>query len=357
MNRRNDRARPPRARSQDGAAISLIVSVTIALVMITSLVVDIGKAMVVRKQLQNAADAAALAGAAKFIDINTFSDTGVTDAARAVLRQNQFLNTYLQDATFTIVRWNLDMSRVFMPGDNPYARVMPALKVTVTLANNQNYGPLPMSFAGIVGVNQMNVVATATAMKSPSIAAIGSLLPIAINSCLYSLLWDEAHQKPFSTAPVMIYSALVTSQPNVTNDMVKCTSGQWTSLNVVNNSANAVAQLLATGNTTTYYSSDDVYIQPGDKTSVYNDIQAATAGGQVIAGYLPVTEGDLTVKGFLNTTKFVPFAIMAGQMKNVPGGVPYSYVSGRMLTLQEAQTMIPESQTRDAMTMAPRLVY
>lgn len=351
----NARLVRPRQR-EAGVAIIVVLSIIIALTLIAALAVDIGKVMAVKSQLQSAADSAALAGAGKFTDITTYADNGVTAAAQANLEKNQFLNTYLKDATFTIQQWNLDTSRPYAAGDSAYARLVPSLRVTISLSGNQNFGGLPMSFAGFFGFNRMNLTVTATAMKSPSIAAIGSLLPIAINSCIYDLKWDSVQQKPKSTTPFMIYSALVMSQPNITNDLVKCTSGQWTTLDLVNNSATAVQQLLATGNTRPFYTMDDVYIQPGDKTSVYDDINAATAGGQTIAGYLPVTNGDLTTKGFLDAVRFVPFAITAGQKKDVAGGVAYSYVSGRMLTLEEAEVMIPESKTRDTMTMAPRLV-
>lgn len=331
----------------------MVLTIIMGLTIIAALAVDISKVMAVKSQLQSAADSAALAGAGKFPDIGTFSDTGVTAAAQANLEKNQFLNKYLKDATFAIQQWNLDTSRPFAAGDSAYARIVPALRVTISLSGNQNFGALPMSFAGFFGFNQMNLTVTATAMKSPSIAAIGSLLPVAVNSCLYSLKWDAAQQTPKSTATFMIYSALIMDNA-VSNDAVKCVSGQWTTLDTVNNSANAVQQLLATGNSHPFYTMDDVYIQPGVKNSVFDDIEAATAGGQSIAGYLPVTDGDLTSKGFLNATGFMPFVITGAKKKG--GGVPYSYVSGRVLTLSEAETMIPESKTRDTMTMAPRLV-
>lgn len=331
----------------------MVLTILIGLTLTSALAVDIGKVMAAKSQLQSAADAAALAGAGRFSDISTFGDTGVTAAAQANLERNPLLDKYLKDASYTIQSWNLDASRIASASDSAYARVVPALQVSISLADSRNYGALPMSFAGFFGFNRMSLTVTATAIKSPSIAAMGSLIPIAVNSCLYNLMWDSAQQKPRSTAAFMIYSALI--MDNATdNNAVKCVSGQWTTLDTINNSANAVQQLLATGNANPFYSMDDVYIQPGVKNSVFDDIQAATAGGNIIAGYLPITEGDLTHKGFLNAVGFVPFAITGGQKKG--GSNAYSYVSGRMLTLQEADALIPEGKTRDAMTMAPRLV-
>lgn len=336
--------------------MAMLPAILIALVMVAALAIDVGQIMATRGQLQHAADAAALAGAGEFDDILGLNEAEAEAAARANLAKNRVLGRTLQDADIDAKTWNLDMSREFQSGDNPFARLVPAIKVDIALSASQNFGAVPMFFASFFGVDPMSLSASATAIKSPSIAAVGSLIPIAVHECLYDLLWDKVADTPRITTEFDIYSALVADKPNVTNAEVKCLSGQWTSLNLINNSATVVQQLIITGNTSEFYSTDEVYIQPGDKTSVYDDIEAATANGQVIAGYLPVTTGDLTVKGYLNAIKFLPFAISRGEKKDVPGGIPYSYVRGRLLTLEEAEELIPEATVRETQTMAPRLV-
>lgn len=351
----NDTMRKP-SRLQSGGATLLVVALILSLTLVASLAVDVGKVMAVRAQLQSAADAAALAGAARFTTTGGLADTGVTAAAQATLTRNQFLNTPLSQANFSLLSWNLDTGKPAGAGDSPTAHLAPALKVVIPLSGSANAGALPLSFGGLFGRHQMELSVSATAIKPPAILPPGSVLPIAIDRCLYEQFWDTAQDAPKSTATVMIYSALVMAQPKLTYSLMKCASGQWSTLDQVNNSATAVQQLLANGNGSAYYLSDTVYIQPGEKASVYDDIQTATANGGNIAGYLPVTEGDLTTKGFLNVVDFVPFAITAGQKKSVPAGVLFNFVSGRPLTAQEAETLIPETRVRDTLMRTPRLV-
>ena len=111
--------------------------------------------------------------------------------------------------------------------------------------------------------------------------------------------------------------------------------------------------------------SKDIHIEPGLKASVYDDIATVLKSGPV-AGYLPVVvdslaafgtnpndavnnKVDLAQKSDHPTVAFVPFQITGVDKKN-------NTVSGRFLTMTEAETLINEESIRDALTNAPRLV-
>jgi Flp pilus assembly protein TadG len=177
---------------QDRAAIAALAAAFLtAAVALTGAAVDIGLLAATRAELQNAADAAALAGAATLIywdeDLVVWPDPyGALDTAQQVAWANkaQGVNLELLPQDVTLGLW-LEDSQAFDPyhiGPSCDPDFLSACQVTLrrdTVANS----PVDTIFAGVVGISQVNLSATATAHLgwAGSVTAGQVDLPIAVN--------------------------------------------------------------------------------------------------------------------------------------------------------------------------------
>lgn len=131
------------------------------------LVLDVARLNLTRAELQNAADATALAGAllvpAPVGVVYNFSTA--TRLAERVMQRYHANGNSIRDATIETGFWNLaDPSAVwhtgYVPGD------VPAYRVTIAISETENRGPFKLYFAQIVGIASSNdVQATAVAAQ------------------------------------------------------------------------------------------------------------------------------------------------------------------------------------------------
>lgn len=130
-----------------------------------SLGVDMAKLMAARTQLQNAADAAALAGASA-VDWNT----GVLDADTAVVRAQAaaFGNKAFIDTPQPIVLAAADV--VVFGGDH--------VKVTV---RREGGNSVVTTLAQVLGITALEMKATATAKVTPNIEVMCGIVPIGVS--------------------------------------------------------------------------------------------------------------------------------------------------------------------------------
>jgi Flp pilus assembly protein TadG len=138
------------SHGQKGVTLIWMAFFLIVLLMFIALGVDMAKLMVTRSQLQNAADAAALAGASAFKDkTGTEAATLATTMAQAAALSNK---AYQGTATNVI----LDAADVSVDTDSQ--------TVAVTVRRDSSAGtPMLVSFLQVVGVKSLNVRARATA--------------------------------------------------------------------------------------------------------------------------------------------------------------------------------------------------
>ena len=148
-----------RSRSRDarGAVLLNVAGIILALMAMTALVLDYGIQMVARSEAQTAADAAALAAATSL----TF-----VDPDDQPLAQNAAIGTAAQNKV-----WGADPN--VQPGDITFPACPPGasgvagtcVRANVFRTNYAGAGgtPLPTFFAGLVGITQQGVRATATA--------------------------------------------------------------------------------------------------------------------------------------------------------------------------------------------------
>lgn len=174
--------RPPVMQDTRGAVAVTVAIMLVVLLSFAALALDISNAMIARNELQNVADASALAGARQLgviyqalpegIPYTTYvlsDSSAVVNAATSVALANQArqVTISLNSADIVIGVWNsgprtLTLGNVGATG----------VRVTARRDGGAN-GPVTTWLAGIMGINSMNVVATATA----ALTGTGTLLP------------------------------------------------------------------------------------------------------------------------------------------------------------------------------------
>ena len=174
--------RPALIEDTRGAVAVIVAIVLVVLLSFGALALDISNAMIARNELQNVADASALAGTRQLgliyaalpqgTPYTTYvlsNPSAVVNAATAVALANQARQVaiVLNPADIVIGVWNVG-PRTLTPGNVGATGV----QVTAHRDGTAN-GPVATWLAGIMGINSMNVTATATA----ALTGTGVLVP------------------------------------------------------------------------------------------------------------------------------------------------------------------------------------
>ncbi len=268
--------------SKQKGAVTLLVALTLPILIgAAALAVDMAHLHVVRNELQNDADAAALAGARVLYN----STTGSTDwslaqaQAQAAIALNRATGIQLTEGRVQTGYWNLTGSATSLQGlpMTPTVNDAPAVQVTVRKAEGQNSGPVRTFLAGILGASTVPLQATAVAgVTSPGRASL--TFPVAMSQCMYQKFWNMSAQPP---APV---NDPKTGKPYVFKigslyHYDNCDSGQWTALNFSGKGANTIDQILAHDQELfdppppMLSIGDTVFMDSGSKTSLYKAVE------------------------------------------------------------------------------------
>ena len=259
----------PRGQALVTIALSLVV-----LLGFGGLAVDVGFLMMARNELQNAADAAALAGAQAFYSGSSTPNWAAAEAlATTAITYNQAMNTTLQTGTVSSGYWNLTGAPAGMQskGKTPLLpNDVAAVSVTIRKAPGSNGGSVALFLAPLVGVPSQGLQATAVAVSSfPSVVAPGALLPVAITQCLYDNFWDSSTGTPrLDPATGQPYEFRITSSYHTG----PCEAGQWTSFKLDRNDVPTIRDLIENGNPDPLAIGDLIWIEPGTKTALYADV-------------------------------------------------------------------------------------
>ncbi|WP_337442034.1 pilus assembly protein TadG-related protein [Cupriavidus necator] len=272
------------ARKREGGAIAIMAALSLTMLLgFAALAIDVANLYVVRNELQNAADAAALAGVPCVYPRSGCLNTKVKapdwgtaqQKATASISMNSSSKSNLADGVVEYGYWNITRSPVGLqsPATKPGANDYPAIKVTISKAAGVNGGPVLTYFARIFGVNSASVGATAVAVvSSPGYVGKGGLFPVALNSCLFAKAtgyWDTttgtAINDPATKAPYIfqIQSTYKSTDP--------CHAGQWTSFNTDANDVPTIRGFIANGNDAQLGDGNVTWIQPGVKDSLFDD--------------------------------------------------------------------------------------
>lgn len=257
-----------------------------------ALAIDIGYYYVVRNELQNAADAAALAGAENLVrnisDLTTPDFNTARVKALSVIPLNNADNNYLIDGQIVNGYWDVTgkypglLSTV---GNDTSITYYPAIEVTIKKENANNNGPFKSFFAAtMLGIKSINMKAKAVSVIGGPGAINKDLMPISLGSCIF-------------TNPQLVFDTGSPYDKGGSN----CFTGQFYS---VNGNSNAEVKTLignATGTGTKKNTSptqleigQKVWIQTGVKAADINIIDNCIASSCAYM-ILPVVSGNLSI--------------------------------------------------------------
>ena len=146
----------PDLTSERGAVIIHVTIALVGLLAFSTFVVDYGVMWAARRQAQNAADAAALAGAISLAYVNFNDQELARQSALSVAAQN---NVWGEAPDVTAA----DISFPACPPGSPGAGTNSCIRVDVFRNQRAGGNPLPTFFGKLVGIDEQGVRATATA--------------------------------------------------------------------------------------------------------------------------------------------------------------------------------------------------
>ncbi|CAJ0737638.1 hypothetical protein LMG18090_04522 [Ralstonia mannitolilytica] len=305
-------------RAQRGAVGIMMPALIATMAGLGALAVDIGYLMVVRNELQNAADAAALAGAAGLYTGTAPNWSNGISKGQSAISLNYSGGAQLVNGTVTAGYWDLTrswsatqsspppLSQANPPNFTSYA---PAVQVTIARSAGNNGGPVTTWLASIFNGGAASIQATAVAVITPpgQVVAGATPLPMVISSCLYSQFFNPTTGQPVTT-DFWIGSSY---------HYGPCESGQWTSYFSSTNSDSFTKGVIDGTNSTPAMSiGDNVWVQTGTKTNLFDEINSQLAGTTVL---VPVVN-DPTGSGFNTNGQMSIVAFAAFYIVKAAGG-------------------------------------
>ena len=341
-------------RRHEAGSVAVPFAASIILMLgLAALVIDLGHARVVQREIQKAAEAGALAGA-RGLGLPATSTsknwTNGTAQATSTVRLNFADGSQLSDyaatnvqAGYWDIRWNSDTTHELNGHSDPagytqgtnggppnFVFEIPTVKVTIAKTSSGTGSTAPMTtyFAAILGVNSMTMQSSAVAMlPSPSGIGIGDAFPMAMPQNYVSTYWNTEPPASFR----------VTDSNG---------DGNWTSFQVDANSVPTIRDLIDNGNPTNLNIGDDIWIEPGVKTSLY-DYSAERIGQTVM---IPVVNDDCSTHEWTPIVNFVAFYIEDAQ-----GGTG-KYIQGHFVKNHLEDTVRGARGNGFGTTSGPKLV-
>lgn len=359
---------PLKIQIQKGAMLITTSLWLITLIGFLALAFDIGHLMIVRNELQNGADAAALAGANCLDKKTAGSGTECTKEKSPTLNwevasamatdfigRNKSDSMRLLNGTVQTGYWDINGGSALQPptlsplgpctiaeGVMTTACDKPAVMVTISRASGSNGGAVGTLIASMFGGAAIPISASAVAvLSSPGNVMQGSLIPEAINQCMFDKYWDSA-----TNSPKLAHTDTLTYLDKNNNKVYEipqtigqpwtfrigsllhydgCDSGQWTSFFELAN-VKTIEKYASTGNPESLNIEDEIEIFTGTAASLYDALykQYPTPPGS--PGYdvtLPV------VDDFQSPASIFAFAAFhIDKIKGSPGPYPKFYIEG-----------------------------
>jgi len=310
--------------ADDSGAVAVFAAIGMTVFLgFAALALDIGHMVSVKGELQKAADAGALAGARALTLIAPSPNwTNGTTAATNTVKQNKVDNSLLLNCTALPGYWDTSWSpsqkaaaSLKSTGIVPGATDVAAVKVTVEQSSQNNGGPLGMLFAKIFGISTASLSVQAVAAMIPdnlpiSTAPAGDAFPLATPISWVNQMWNPNAD----SASFRIGSSY--HSPD---------GGQWTSFLTDANDVPTIRNLIDSGNPSDLKIGDQIWIEPGTKTTLYNE--AATQIGKTVL--LPVVCDGFDTHAATPVLGFVAFYIedaQGGSGKYVQGHFVHNYI-------------------------------
>jgi hypothetical protein len=363
-------------RKQRGGMFILGALIILPLMGFAVLAIDVGRVFIVRNELQNVADAAALAGANCLTrqsdptsTTECLSDLApILNWSRAAARAQAQLSDNAADnfaisntgigSQIQVGYWNLcppaagcpagttgiPSGGTFSTGFSPLTAFdKPAVKVVVTKAAGMNNGPIGMLTQMIFNVGSaVSMSAQAVAVISaPSTVLPNSVIPQVINACMFDRFWDSATGTPviYTGDPPDPWGLSVIGQPwtvriGSSYHYDSCSSGQWTTFDQNSNSADIVRDLIRSGNPTELNIGDSTWIKPGTVAADYQELDTkfpTPPGADVTVLVVNAPSNELSIQGPLSITAFAGFHIEDIKSTGGPPSNPGFYIQGHFI--------------------------
>ncbi len=274
-------------RKQLGASLVLTVMMLTMILGFFSLAIDVGYLFVVRNQLQNAADTAALSGANYLYPL--VATTPNWDLARlrasSTVKQNTVDSKSLSTGTINTGYWNITgvptgLHPSKLDPNNDY----PAVEVVVTKAAAN--GVVNTFFAGVIGIKSFSPTATAVAVTgiSPSHTR-ENILPFVIQGCVFGL---GANGSGTIINPIGEFQIDRPYGPSGST----CNTGQWTPLQATEDQSDKTMKNIITAlseggiSAKTFSIGDALFLQSGTKANLYNLLGDCSVAGNGKCGYV-----------------------------------------------------------------------
>jgi Flp pilus assembly protein TadG len=322
-------------------SVAVIFAVCLTVMLgIAAVVIDLGHAFVVKREVQQAAEAGALAGAralaldpAKANGLATslnwsYGKTQATNAVKQNYANGATLSNFNTDSDLAKVQsgyWDMHWTSATAPANlNGYldpagyapdtTHEIPAVKVTLAQNQDGSGGTAPTNtyFASVLGVGSMTVKGSAVAIL-PSITKTlnTSCFPFAIPKAYADAHWSDDPPTSFTVGSVQHDSS----------------GGQWTSLGSTDNAAAYIDSLIMGTETPAYISKgDQIYIQDGEKSSVYNTVLSRFTAEPGHIYMVPIVEDGFSTGAWTHVTGFVPYMVTG-----CTGSGEHPYVEGHFV--------------------------
>ncbi|HEY3308136.1 MAG TPA: pilus assembly protein TadG-related protein [Desulfuromonadaceae bacterium] len=293
---------------QKGFALVYIALLIFVLFGTLGLAVDISHLYVVRGELQNCADAAALAGAwSLYRDPANPGATPTLDferaraAAASYIQQNSSDGVALSDGNIEVGYWSrLDPEAPLSPVKNDPANQREAVRVTVSRSSGNNGGPVGNFFIKVLDATKDKTPVS----SRPSVALSGYIggvpggqaFPIALSSCMTDYYFLHSHSDPPPT--------FKTNTP-YTPVGTPCETAQWTSLTENTNADRVISDFMKYPDTSPALSSgESIWIATGVMNNLFNNKNAGAYVGKNVI--VPIVTGDTGVLSKSSTNGQMP---------------------------------------------------
>jgi Flp pilus assembly protein TadG len=288
------RVRKPLGRLQaERGAVTLLVALMIPVFLgLAALVIDVAYVQVVRNELQNDADAAALAGAKHLHSAASATpqwSTAEQVASDAVTLNaadgKKLLTGHVQSGYWNPTQVNAVLQLLPV---TPTRNDVPAVQVTLSKGLGQNDGEVPTFFARIWNIFSTPVSVTAVAgITSPGTIEPGGLFPLVASQCVYDTYWNSSTTPPTPRIdPSTGQPFLLVLQAFDDKPVEPCKTFQWSSLLTDNNDVKTFRNLVEERNPVELSIGEKIWIEPGSKATLFDTVDDCSAANNKSCEYV-----------------------------------------------------------------------
>lgn len=184
-------------KKPSGSVAVIVAAALVVLLTVAAFAVDLSNVFVSRNELQNSADAGALAGASRLANPDgTLAWEASVSVAASTAERNQSATGVTPFVQAASGYWNLDSGALSPPGGTVSARDFPGVEVS-SIRSQENGNSVPSFFAKMIGVEFFDVEARSVAIISgPGYLERKNLFAFAVSKCIYDNYWDYARTPP-----------------------------------------------------------------------------------------------------------------------------------------------------------------